>query len=250
MLNPSSSPGLVLGLVFGLALVLGLASAASAQSVPFSVPATANIYGAGHATPPAPGGGGGGVLPTRIDLPPGTGRTLVFSNVTGSIDFGPCCPTNGPDGIDSSGSGAAIDWDGIGGMTIARGRFLTGVFLDDTEPMDPVPPDLVIPDIGFTELAPGLRQTFFVGDGLTGTGSGAPQVFQVPDGATRLFLGTQDAGPPNTAVPGFYGDNSGIVTGAVLVTGAPAVPVAGLVGTALLLAAALRVAWSRMRAPC
>ncbi|HEY3242752.1 MAG TPA: hypothetical protein VGM03_05305 [Phycisphaerae bacterium] len=41
-------------------------------------------------------------------------------------------------------------------------------------------------------VMPGLRQPFFIGDGLTGTGSGAVQQFLVPDGATRLFLGTID----------------------------------------------------------
>jgi hypothetical protein len=38
-----------------------------------------------------------------------------------------------------------------------------------------------------------LKQPFFIGDGLTGTGTGAVQDFIVPSGATRLFLGTMDA---------------------------------------------------------
>ena len=33
---------------------------------------------------------------------------------------------------------------------------------------------------------------FFIGDGLTGTGSGAVQQFVVPAGATRLFLASSD----------------------------------------------------------
>ncbi|MBI3857327.1 MAG: hypothetical protein HY293_16695, partial [Planctomycetes bacterium] len=35
---------------------------------------------------------------------------------------------------------------------------------------------------------PRLGQVFFIGDGLTGTGTGVPQVFYVPKGAVRLFL--------------------------------------------------------------
>ncbi len=52
---------------------------------------------------------------------------------------------------------------------------------------------------------------FFVGDGLTGTGSGATQVFHVPAGATRVFFGFADAyqfGNP-ISPPGYYDDNVG-----------------------------------------
>lgn len=239
---------------WGLPLLAGLASlamagtTANAQSIPFSVSAMENIFGAGHATAPGPGGAGAGELPTRIDLPAGTGRTLVFSGVTGSIDFGGCCVANGPDGVDGAGTAAAIDWDGIGGLTISRGRFLGGVFLDDTEPADPAPPDLVIPDVGFSSLAPSLRQSFFVGDGLTGSGSGDQQVFFVPDGATRLFLGFHDAGPPDTSLPGYYGDNSGAVTGGVIVNGAAPVPLASpLAGFAIVAAATLMTTFMASR---
>jgi len=46
----------------------------------------------------------------------------------------------------------------------------------------------------FANLSPLLNQTFFVGDGLTGTGTGAAQAFTVPDGATHLYLGIVDGG--------------------------------------------------------
>jgi hypothetical protein len=62
-----------------------------------------------------------------------------------------------------------------------------------------------------------LSQVFFVGDGLTGTdavnvGSGSTQTFQVPTGATRLFLGFADAFNNFDSIgtgPGAYGDNTG-----------------------------------------
>ncbi len=41
-------------------------------------------------------------------------------------------------------------------------------------------------------LSPFLKQVFFIGDGLTGNGTGAAQQFIVPAGATRLFLGPAD----------------------------------------------------------
>jgi len=52
-----------------------------------------------------------------------------------------------------------------------------------------------------------LGQVFFIGDGQADGGLGT-QTFNIPAGATRLFLGMPDcfnaSGPP-----GYYGDNSG-----------------------------------------
>src|SRR4029079_12250005 len=42
----------------------------------------------------------------------------------------------------------------------------------------------------YTRLAPGLKQIFFIGNGLTS--GGTVQKVVVPDGTTRLFLGTLD----------------------------------------------------------
>ena len=50
---------------------------------------------------------------------------------------------------------------------------------------------------------------FFIGDGLTGNGTGAVQQFVVPTGATRLFLGIADAVGFNDVNHGYYGDNGG-----------------------------------------
>ena len=52
----------------------------------------------------------------------------------------------------------------------------------------------------FASLAPERRQVFYIGDGLTGTGSGIRQHYTAPAGATRVLLGTMDA---------VYTDNSG-----------------------------------------
>src|SRR5262249_32023898 len=53
--------------------------------------------------------------------------------------------------------------------------------------------------------------TFFVGDGLTGTGSGVVQQFSVPPAATRLFLGFVD-GVTTNMYPGGYSNNVGSLT--------------------------------------
>ena len=72
---------------------------------------------------------------------------------------------------------------------------LVGVFLDSSQPDSSAQPgalDFSSIGLNFTSLSPGLKQVFFIGDGLTGTGSGSVQQFIAPAGATRLFLGTMD----------------------------------------------------------
>ena len=71
---------------------------------------------------------------------------------------------------------------------------LIGVFLDGSTPsgQPPAALDATGSNGSFAALSPLLRQIFFIGDGLTGTGSGAVQRFTVPAGATRLFLGSSD----------------------------------------------------------
>ena len=176
-----------------------------------TVDATANIYGAGHTTPPAPGGSGAGSLPTLVALPPGTGRVLLITAATGTIKYGSNIPANGPDGITPATACSLANQSGISGTTVPAGRFLAGVFIDNTEPQDPPPARLVLTSTAFTSLSPGLRQTFFLGDGLTGTGTGATQVFNIPDSATRLYMGVHDSSVCGGPVC-CYGDNSGKFT--------------------------------------
>src|SRR5262249_52751115 len=83
---------------------------------------------------------------------------------------------------------------------------LIGVFLDDREPdLTPAPPGLDFSagalGMHFLTLSPGLRQVFYIGDGLTGNGSGDVQRFIAPPRATRLFLGAVDLHN--------WGDNTG-----------------------------------------
>ncbi|MCX7431620.1 MAG: hypothetical protein NTY17_11565 [Planctomycetia bacterium] len=108
-----------------------------------------------------------------------------------------------------------VDMDsfgGISGMQLfestpsdRRVMYLAGVFLTDNAPTAPAPASLDFSSTAlgtsFSELSPLLQQTFYIGDGLTGEGTGSVQTFWVPDGATRLFLGIVDGA--------FFGDVPG-----------------------------------------
>jgi hypothetical protein len=106
--------------------------------------------------------------------------------------------------------------------------FLVGVFLDNTEPSGAGPITLSY-DFGTpgslnttdASFSPELNQVFFIGDGLTGTGSGQVQNFLVPDTASRLYLGFADS---FDSVPSYYADDVGSLTATFAITGSAAVP--------------------------
>ncbi len=131
-----------------------------------------------------------------------TGTAIHFATTStcGFAYSGGCGPYSGPaNSADGDlGGGYSDIANGMSGIT-APWNALVGVFLDNSEPdLHIPPPDLSFldingnPDISFASLSPELGQVFFIGDGLTGTGSGAFQDFFAPAGATRLFLGSTD----------------------------------------------------------
>lgn len=171
-----------------------------------TVSGQANIFSAGHAFQPQPGGGGGGV--PAVELAVSGGSYVEFTSVTGLTNCCSASPNTGPDG---GGGGTSINsTDGISGIIGPTQMFLVGVFLDATEPAGAGPAILDFNSIGtnFTDLSPLLNQTFWIGDGLTGTGSGSLQKFHAPTGATRLFLGIADAFSFGGNA-GWYDDNTG-----------------------------------------
>jgi len=189
----------------------GVDPALSKASASVQVDGRSNVFGAGHATPPAPGGGGAGLLPVVIDLP-SNAAAVKFLAVSGEVS---CCggaDPNGPDGGTVRGySTNLFSVGGISGIQFqGRYQFLTGVFLDAGEPGGAAPNSLDFGPSGltdsFTELSPELRQTFFIGDGHTP--SADVQTFHVPAGATRLFLGLAD-GLGFIGETGYYDDNTG-----------------------------------------
>jgi hypothetical protein len=208
-----------------LLLSIALAGAAYAKPVMVSVSAQANIYGAGQTTPP-----GGGELPPSIALKGGD-HCLTFTRVKGSLKHmgGSKCPTvegcitidlkeqehthlNDPDGggaypPTSSNTG----YEKISGIAAPLAGYLVGVFVKENGPAGPTPTALDFTTgagTGFTNLAPEIDQTFFIGDGLTGDDTGTLQTFTVPQGARTLYLGISDACGFNGA-PGCYFDNEG-----------------------------------------
>jgi len=126
------------------------------------------------------------------------GDALIFS-ATGGVAVGPSVPaTNTPDGV--SAFSMTNYGDGISAPTSVRVSALMGVFLGPDDPTgDSTPAQLSFAGgLDFPSLAPGIGQIFFIGDGLTSSSfdpsapAGVAQLFSVPQGATRLFLGTSD----------------------------------------------------------
>ena len=197
-------------------------AAATARADFLTVDATANIFGAGHSTAPAPAGGSGGTLPPVETFSSGNGLVLTITGLSGSVAL-QAGGSNDGNGTSAFGSTDVTSYKGISGIIDAgRSGFLIGVFLDATEPSDPAPSQLTFsaPD-NFTTLSPKLRQTFLIGDGINDT-NGATQQFLVPTGATRLFLGFAD-GFAYHGQPGYYQDNTGSL-GVTFRIASPAVP--------------------------
>jgi hypothetical protein len=118
-------------------------------------------------------------LKTNIAVMPGT----VF-NFPGPVD-----PPNGNAGqIVPHTTGAENGLSNI----LAPVNSLVGVFLGPGQPDQSPPPDTLdfstADSRDYASLAPALQQVFYLGDGTTSSG-GQHQV-TVPDGATRLYLGT------------------------------------------------------------
>lgn len=118
------------------------------------------------------------------------GGYVTFSGVTGATsNTSECCLSVEGGMMISHLSGAE---NGISNVIAPLGT-LMGVFLDDSRPdSSRAPGTLDFSGVGaldFTTLSPGLKQVFFIGDGL---GAGTLQHFYLPTGATRLFLGTMD----------------------------------------------------------
>ena len=193
-----------------------------------TVAGNAEIHGAGNAGLPD----SSGVEPVLINLPANS-LAVYITNVSGTISLNGNGGQNDADGVVVSGGGYPAwsysgPYGGISGIKIPGAGALVGVYEPATAPASSTAPDTAdyysgIPT-NFTALLPLLYQTFFIGDGLMGDGGGSAQLFQIPQGATRLFLGIPDAGSFD-GPPGGYSDNSGAftVTVKVLVADTPSV---------------------------
>jgi hypothetical protein len=179
---------------------------AFADSITITIPGTSDLWLAGM---PA-GSGASGLTPGAppVDFAPFQSpvwaplsiipsNLLTFTNVTGLVNNGPTQAFYGPDGNPDPLLGLRNHFQGAqNGISdlVAPHNALIGVFLGNGQP------DLNVPPAGldfstqaaqnYLLLSPTLQQTFFVGNGLTSDGQ--QQQIIVPEGATRLFLGTMD----------------------------------------------------------
>jgi hypothetical protein len=193
---------------FGVLAVLLGCSVAKGSSV--NVSGQADIFVSGTTSAPS-----GALLPSEITFPSGAGQVLTFPDVTGLTSYGYPTATIGPDGgpasgASTTGSDFASQGNGLSGIINDPGEvfFLVGVFLGSSAPPAVPPPTLDFTNnVNFPSLSPLIGQLFYIGDGLTGTGSGQLQQFLVPEDATRLFLGFADGAEFRGAQT--YADNSG-----------------------------------------
>jgi len=212
----------------GLMIVSGLVIFnVNAFSDTVTIDATDDLYGAGHPTLPAtiyPG-----TFPVSDTFPADPNEILTFSSVTGLVGCN-FVITNGPDEPCWPGVNTTVtSYGGLSGIDVYHNNmFLVGVFLDANEPSGPgpavlsynygTPGSLSTSDPSFS---PVLDQVFFIGDGLTETGTGQEQIFHVPAGADRLYLGFADS---FDSVPSYYADNVGSLTATFSITSTTATP--------------------------
>ena len=201
-------------LIYSILIVISCVDFSTAQ-ITINLESRSNIFASGRMYTSDPGGGGGGILPFELALDCSVTK-IIFPEVKGQISItgDPSISPEGwsidsPEGYDPN---ARIpEFEGLSDViSKKRALFLAGVFLDDSVP-DGVyqgGPNIIQYDL--IENRPALNQIFYIGDGLTGTGSGELQEFFVPKGATRLFLGFPDA-PYFKGPHGYYGDNEGSV---------------------------------------
>jgi hypothetical protein len=225
---------------------LAITGSAAAATTTVTVPGLADIWLAGQPAGTVLNGGfpGSDVAPTNspvlasagLALTPGTALTFV---VSGFSDYNGCA-SPGPDGGGACGAAAQPAALGISGYN-GPVNALVGVFLDASVPAGTAPALLDFSTPASQQqgtIAPQLRQVFFIGDGLAGTGTGARQQFIVPAGATRLFLGASDGVGANY---NNFGSMIAAVTDAAPAAAPADIPVdhpAALALTAMLLAIA------------
>ncbi len=182
------------------------------------IPATSDLWKIASTSPTQDG-----TFPPVIYLLTGANRVLTFSNVTGTVmPSTKFSRSGGADGQNFFNNVVNItSIGGISGITDSdtNSAFaLIGVFVTGNIPASNPPVAQNYAKIrGNPSFSPLLDQAFFIGDGKTGTGMGAIQQFNVPNGATKLYLGFPDSYNSATHVsfqgpPTAYGDNGGSLT--------------------------------------
>lgn len=204
-------------------LALGTLLTSGSFAGQVSVDANMTIYGADQTTDTI-NDIGGGTAPASVSVAGDSSLTLSVSG--GPITLN-AYTYNDADGIGSVGTSYTVGINGLSSIGLSNDGALVGVFIDTNTYTAPggyntsatAPAALIYGPAGSydmgqatnittdaTSYTPLLNQVFFIGDGLTGDGTGTAQTFYVPTGATELYLGIADAGNYNGS-PGSYGDN-------------------------------------------
>jgi hypothetical protein len=201
---------------YSIFLALAVAQTAIGHATSITVNANDVIYAAGTQGALIHQNQVDGQDPTGYPVTPGD--ILTFAHISGSVSLDNGLTFVDPDGLginqrvptsSNLGSGS------ISGLKAPGEGYLVGVFVAAGGPSGAMPPALDFTSTGigtsFLSLSPLLDQTFFIGDGLTGDGTGVSQIFHVPTGAGLLYLGISDSGEFNGR-PLEYWDNLGTFT--------------------------------------
>ncbi|HET8997988.1 MAG TPA: hypothetical protein VFN42_15065 [Acetobacteraceae bacterium] len=196
----------MLSRIFPVVAALGVLTLSTA-AMAVTIDATDSLYDAAGGTTYD----STGTSPVLINIP--TGATFVTFSVSGTISMDSGTHKNDPDGIGAQQGLTTNPWNNISGITLPWAGSLGGLFLSNSSPGSPAPASLDYTTLGTgnASYTPLIAQTFFIGDGLTGDGAGSTQIFYIPTGATRLYLGYADACNYG-GNPGCYNDNTGSVS--------------------------------------
>ena len=170
-------------------------------------------------------GGTTGAAPVQVSLGGDTVFNITATGLTNCCSSTPNTFAEGSNFLIGSGDTDIFAANGVSGIFVEnRQMFLAGVFVDSTNlPSGSPSADNLffeVSDLSFTSLSADLNQSFFIGDGLTGIGTGSLQEFVAPTGADTLLLGFVD-GAGFIGAPGFYGDNTGSLEVSVSAASAP-----------------------------
>lgn len=215
-------------LIVAMLVQLCLASLGTlnAQNAVITIDSHTDIYQAGGYND---GAGEGAVLPFAYVFPARPGQVLTFLSVTGQwtcnngieppysadgtttvgvcyprANISPTGPFSGYDNTDYQGAMVGMFLEGNCGFPTTVAPTLRFYVNDGSQ--GGIKTD-------FEVLQPLIGQVFFVGDGLTGTGTGDHQRFLVPPTATHLYLGYVDTcSSSGYSSPGCYFDNGGRIT--------------------------------------